>query len=75
MVMLSKQTVIDFYAEAVYDIFGKRIDSNAVYCHMSAGTLITSFMYWHEYLHGNPEDRVRKVYEEMGQIMSCINTL
>jgi hypothetical protein len=61
MVMLSEQTVIDFYAEAVYDIFGKRIDSNAVY--------------WHEYLHGNPEDRVRKVYEEMGQIMSCINTL
>ena len=37
---------------------------------MAANTLITSFLYWHEYLHGASEERVRKVYEKMVQIIS-----
>lgn len=72
---MDEKTVIDSYIKAVYDMFGKRMDSDAFYCHMSAGTLITSFLYWHEYLHGNAEERVGKVYRKMGQIMSHIRMI
>lgn len=69
---IGEQTIIDLYAKVVYDMFGKRVDSKEILCHKYAGTLITSFLYWHEYLHGSTEERVRKVYGKMEQIMSHI---
>jgi len=67
---ISERVLIDLYSKAVYELYGKTIDSDAFYSHMAANTLITSFLYWHEYLHGASEERVRKVYEKMVQIIS-----
>ena len=32
---------------------------------MDAADIITSFVFWHEYLHGNDVDRVRGIYGKM----------
>lgn len=67
---ISERTLIDLYAKAVYELYGKSIDGNAIYCHMAANTLITSFLHWHQYLHGASEERVRNIYGKMVQIMT-----
>jgi thiamine kinase-like enzyme len=67
---ISERVLIGLYSKAVYELYGKTIDSDAIYSHMAANTLITSFLYWHEYLHGASEERVKKVYEKMAQIIS-----
>jgi aminoglycoside phosphotransferase (APT) family kinase protein len=67
---INEWTLINLYSNAVYKLSGKTPDGDAVYGHMAANTLITSFLYWHEYLHGASEERVRKVYDKMVQIIS-----
>lgn len=67
---INERVLIDLYSKSVYELYGKTIDSDAIYDHMAANTLITSFLYWHEYLHGASEERVRTVYKKMVQIIS-----
>jgi len=62
---ISERALIDQYSKAVYELYGKTTDNEAICGHMAAKTLITSFLYWHEYLHGALEERVRTVYEKM----------
>lgn len=59
--------MIDMYADAVYEMYGIVIDKEDTYRHMAAGTLITSFLYWHEYLHGASRERVEQVYGKMAE--------
>lgn len=77
---ISERVLIDLYSKAVYDLYGKEIDSDVICNHMAANTLITTFLYWHEYLHGASEERVRTVYEKMVQMISdnmfpCIDVI
>jgi thiamine kinase-like enzyme len=67
---LSERALIDLYSNAVYELYGKRADSEVIYSHLSASTLITSFRFWHEYLHGASEEKVGKIYEKMVQMIS-----
>lgn len=64
---IKERALIAFYSEAVNELYGKIINSEVIYGHMSASMLITSFLFWHEYLHGTSEDRVRTIYEKMVQ--------
>ncbi|GKX65158.1 phosphotransferase family protein [Inconstantimicrobium mannanitabidum] len=68
--VISERVVIDQYLKAVYELYGKILDSKAIYSHMSASTLITSFVFWHEYLHGASEEMVGKIYEKIVQSIS-----
>lgn len=58
-------STLAFYAEAVCELTRKPIDPEAVWSHMAAGNLITSFQFWHQYLHGSPVERVRRIYDAM----------
>ena len=57
--------ILDSYADAIKDIKGENIDINAIKKHMAAANVITSFEFWHEFLHGNDEERVRGVFDKM----------
>ena len=53
------------YAKAVLELTGETIDPELILKHIDAANVITTFMYWHYFLHGNPEERVREVYVKM----------
>jgi len=56
---------LDSYVDAIYDLSGKQIDRQEIIQHMNAANVITSFVFWHQYLHGNSEERVRDIYDKM----------
>ena len=53
------------YAKMVLELNGETIDPEPILKHIDAANVITTFMYWHYFLHGNPEERVREVYVKM----------
>lgn len=64
-ITVDTQKTLAFYAEAVCELTRKPIDLEAVWGHMAAANLITSFRFWHQYLHGSSEERVRGIYDAM----------
>ncbi|MDO4318824.1 MAG: aminoglycoside phosphotransferase family protein [Lachnospiraceae bacterium] len=56
---------VALYAEAAEKLTGKRPDCEALLGHMAAANLMTSFRFWHGYMHGSTEERVRGIYEAM----------
>lgn len=64
-ITVDAQRTLAFYAEAVFELTRKSIDLEAVLGHMAAANLITSFQFWHQYLHGSPVERVRGIYDAM----------
>lgn len=40
-------------------------DSEEMGGHINAANIVTSFVFWHQYLHGCTKERVREIYEEM----------
>lgn len=53
------------YADAVMEITGKTIDTNSIAGHIAAANVITSFAFWHQFLHGAEAERVRGIYGKM----------
>ena len=53
------------YSEAALKLTGEKADPELILKHIDAANVITTFMYWHYFLHGNPEERVREVYDKM----------
>ncbi len=64
-ITVDAQRALSFYAEAVFELTRKPIDLEAVRGHMAAANLITSFQFWHQYLHGSSVERVRGIYDAM----------
>ena len=64
-VVFDSDFILESYADAIKDIKGVSIDINAIKKHMAAANVITSFEFWHEFLHGNDEERVRGVFDKM----------
>lgn len=56
---------LDSYVNAIRELSGKQLDRQEIIRHMCAANVITSFIFWHEYLHGNSEERVREIYSKM----------
>lgn len=61
--------LLKYYTEAVYELTGKTVSQRDIIGHMNAANTITSFLFWHQYLHGSSEERVRKIYEQMTEGM------
>ena len=59
------ELILKEYADAIRDFSGKTVDTEDIKKHMAAANVITSFLFWHEFLHGNDEGRVRGVFDKM----------
>ncbi len=64
-VQLHAATLLDSYVKAIWELSGKRIKQQDISNHMNASNVITSFAFWHQYLHGTSEARVREIYGKM----------
>lgn len=56
------------YCRQRYRLTGERISEADLLRHMDAANLITTFQFWHHYLHGSSCGRVREIYEKMKNI-------
>jgi hypothetical protein len=52
-------------ASADLSFFMSRLSADELERHMKAANVITSFRFWHYYLHGNDTERVRGIYDKM----------
>ena len=57
--------LLQAYAEAVLELTGRTVDTAAIDGHMAAANVITSFLFWHQFLHGADTGRVQGIYEKM----------
>ena len=64
-ISIDERLFINAYAEAIKEMTGAVVDAGNITRHMAAANVITSFSFWHEFLHGNEEDRVRGIYDKM----------
>ncbi|MBR4224119.1 MAG: phosphotransferase, partial [Oscillospiraceae bacterium] len=53
------------YADAVYELCGRSLDVSDIMAGISAANVITTFFYWHLFLHGSSADIVGDVYNRM----------
>ena len=53
------------YSNAVKETSGKIINPELIKKHIAASNVITTFEFWHEFLHGNPEDRVKGIFDKL----------
>lgn len=56
---------LDYYIDTIGKLSGKQIQRQDIIRHMNAANVITSFLFWHEYLHSSSEERVREIYGKM----------
>lgn len=71
-ISLDKRKIIEFYSRAEKELSGKNISVEEISAHMDAANLITSFRFWHFYLHGSDAPRVQSIYVPM---MKAYDTL
>lgn len=64
-ICLDEKQVIGFYTQEIRRISGKLLHPEEICKHMDAADVITSFRFWHEYLHGNDVGRVQGIYGKM----------
>ncbi len=62
---LDKRKVIEFYSRAMKELSGKTVSVDEISGHMDAANLITSFRFWHFYLHGSDAPRVQSIFDPM----------
>ena len=61
---LEQDEVIKMYCESARMV-GLEVEPKVIRQQMCLTNLNTSFRYWHQYLHGSSEERVRDIYEKM----------
>lgn len=64
-IRIDRRLAAETYAEQVRLLTGRKPDAEILLGHMDAANVITSFVFWHRYLHGSPEERVRGIYVSM----------
>jgi len=64
-IYLDERQAVEFYVQEIKRLSGKILVPEEICRHMDAADIITSFVFWHEYLHGNDVDRVRGIYGKM----------
>ena len=65
---IEPQRAAEMYCRERLALTGEKVSSTALSGHMKAANVITSFQFWHEYLHGSSCERVRGVYEKMSMV-------
>lgn len=66
-IALNRPETIGFYEQAVKRLSGKPASREEIEGHIRAANVITSFAFWHRYLHGSAEERVREIYGKMAE--------
>jgi thiamine kinase-like enzyme len=61
---IDAEKIIEMYCQGAKKQ-GRRILAQEIFVQMSLANLNTSFRFWHMYLHGSEEKRVRDIYEKM----------
>lgn len=56
---------LNFYVKEFLKLTGKQLDKQNILLHMNADNAVTTFVFWHEYLHNSSEERVRDIYSKM----------
>ncbi len=56
---------LDEYARAFSDLTGQTLDTQEILRHMKAANTITTFKFWHAFLHGSSAERVKGIYEKL----------
>lgn len=64
-IRLNERETVGFYVQAIKRLAGRTVTWEELDGHMHAANVITSFVFWHRYLHGSSEERVRDIYEGM----------
>ena len=64
-IRLDQQFFLKCYADAMREVAGIVVDTQLITGHIAAANVITSFIFWHQFLHGAETERVRDIYEKM----------
>ena len=56
---------LKYYSEEIEGKRGTSTEAKEIEWHLKASNVITTFRFWHYYLHGNPVERVRAIYRKM----------
>lgn len=56
---------LNCYVDAIRDISGYSVDIQSLAGHIAAANVITSFVFWHQFLHGAETERVQNIYKKM----------
>ena len=64
-IALEPQKAVELYCNERFQLTGENISQDEMLNHMNAANTITSFQFWHQYLHGSACGRVREIYEKM----------
>ena len=62
---IDEHLFIKSYSEAIQEITGRIVNADNILRHIAASNIITTFEFWHDFLHGNDEDRVKGIYDKM----------
>lgn len=62
---IEPERVVKLYCHERFQLTGETISKEDMIRHMNAANVITSFQFWHQYLHGSACERVRGIYEKM----------
>lgn len=64
-IQLDMTYFLDSYVTEVRELTGKHLQKQDIVRHIAAANVITSFVFWHEYLHNSLEKRVCEIYDKM----------
>ena len=64
-IRLDQKLFLQSYADAVREIAGITVDAQSIAGHIAAANVITSFIFWHQFLHGAKTERAGEIYEKM----------
>ncbi|WP_338370142.1 phosphotransferase [Treponema bryantii] len=73
-IQIDLDTILNMYTNAVKETSGKAINPELIKKHIAASNVITTFEFWHEFLHGNPEDRVKGIFDKLIKDFQTVNT-
>ena len=62
---INEKRFLGLYSDEVKERTGVIANADEIARHMAAANVITSFSFWHEFLHGNEESMVRGIYDKM----------
>ncbi len=74
-IQIDLDTILNMYSNDVKETFGKIINPELIKKHIAASNVITTFEFWHEFLHGNPEDRVKGIFDKLINDFQTVNTI
>lgn len=64
-ITIESERAVELYCRERFLLTGENISKEDMIRHMNAANVITSFQFWHQYLHGSSCERVRGIYEKM----------